>query len=282
MSIDVQPRPDTTEDESTELSRATRLTVTLVVAAVSILVVWAAAPEAVSATFSGPGTFFRVLAVFAGFVLFSAVVRRVVPNPWVARAVVAVPAIAVTWWALSPYVGDDVVNEDFPVVADTPASGVTPDADETDSGSADEPSAAAAVPSEPSTDASAGETSQPSAESPPPPPSEPVALASGGFQGLTGHRGAGNATIYELPDGSRIVRLEDFDVSNGPGLEIHLVPGADQRGPGGGVKLADLRGNVGNQNYDVPADLDLAGDWTVLIWCEPFTVEVANATTSFG
>ena len=112
-------------------------------------------------------------------------------------------------------------------------------------------------------------------------PSAPIALGSGSFQGLTGHRGAGNATVFELSDGSRVLRLEDFDVSNGPGLEVYLVPGADQRGTSGGVKLADLKGNVGNQNYDVPADLDLTGDWTVLIWCAPFTVEVANATAAF-
>ena len=60
------------------------------------------------------------------------------------------------------------------------------------------------------------------------------------------------------------------------------VPGADVRGPGGGVQLADLKGNVGNQNYDVPSDLDLTGDWTILIWCESFTVEVANATATFA
>ena len=279
MAIDTGPEHAT--DETTDGSdRATRTVVTIVVAAVGLLILWAAAPEAISATFSSPGTFLRVVAVVAAFMVFSFVVRRLVPNAWVARVIVAVPAIAVTWWALSPYFGDDVVDEDFPVVASTPID---------DQAESDEPATTAAPDPDPdpatvdsdetpATDVPA--TAPP--ETTPPPPAEPVALGSGTFQGLTGHRGAGTATVYELTDGSRVLRLEDFDVSNGPDLEVHLVPGADVRGPGGGVQLADLKGNVGNQNYDIPADLDLTGDWTILIWCESFTVEVANATATFA
>ena len=242
--------------------RGTRLIVGFVVSSVALLVLWAAAPEAVSATFSSPGTFLRVVAVVAGFVVFSAIVRRLVPVPWLARLIVLVPALAVTWWALSPYFGDDVVDEEFPVVASTTGSTSPSTAPDTET----DQDAPITTPPAPTTSV----------------PAEPVALGSGTFQGLTGHDGSGTATVYELPDGSRVLRLEDFDVSNGPDLEVHLVPGADVRGPGDGVQLADLKGNVGNQNYDVPGDLDLTGDWTVLIWCESFTVEVANATLTIA
>lgn len=265
MAIDTGPEHATDETDDVP-DRTTRTVVTIVVVAVGLLILWAAAPEAISATFSSPGTFLRVVAVIVAFMAFSFVVRRLVPNAWVARAVVAVPAIAVTWWALSPYFGDDVVDEDFPVVASAPV---------------DEPATSAAPATSPTEDVDeTPDTAAP--ETTPTEPAEPVALGSGTFQGLTGHRGAGTATVYELPDGSRVLRLEDFDVSNGPDLEVHLVPGADVRGPGGGVQLADLKGNVGNQNYDVPADLELTGDWTILIWCESFTVEVANATATFA
>lgn len=247
--------------------------VLLAVTAASSLAIWLVAPEAVTATFSGPGPLLRVGAVVAFFVVASMVIGRLVPNPWLARAIVWIPALAVTWWGVSPYLGDDVVNEEFPVAATATADDEVADPPGTAESDVSPPAAPDPVASDPA--------SSEAAEPPPPATTEPVALAGGSFQGLTGHRGNGTATVYELPDGQRIVRLEDFDVSNGPGLEIHLVPGADQRGPGGGIKLADLRGNVGNQNYEVPADLDLAGDWTVLIWCAPFTVEVANATTSF-
>lgn len=275
MAIDTGPE-HATDETADAPDRTTRTVVTVVVAAVGLLILWAAAPEAISATFSSPGTFLRVVAVVAAFMVFSFVVRRLVPNTWVARAIVAVPAIALTWWALSPYFGDDVVNEDFPVVASTPVD---------EQPASGEPASTAA--SDPST-VDGDETPATDVPATAPPetattqPAEPVALGSGTFQGLTGHRGAGTATVYELPDGSRVLRLEDFDVSNGPDLEVHLVPGADIRGPGGGVQLADLKGNVGNQNYDIPADLELTGDWTILIWCESFTVEVANATATFS
>lgn len=272
MAIDTGPE-HATEETTDGSDRTTRVVVTVVVAAVGLLILWVAAPEAISATFSSPGTFLRVVGVVVAFMAFSFIVRRLIANPWLARAVVAVPAVALTWWALSPYFGDDVVDEDFPVVASTPAE----DSEDPEDGEAATPPSTAA-PSESDTD-EAPETDPPDTT---PTPTEPVALASGSFQGLTGHRGAGTATIYELPDGSRVLRLEDFDVSNGPDLEVHLVPGADVRGPGGGVQLADLKGNVGNQNYDVPSDLDLTGDWTILIWCESFTVEVANATATFA
>lgn len=271
----MKPRPEPGETEVPPPSRAFNIMVGAVVGAVLLLITWAAAPDAVAATFSGPGPFLRVTAVIVGFMVFSRVVGRLVPNPWIGRAIVLVPALAVSWWALSPYVGDDVVNEAFPVVT---ADGADPDATAAPSPTADvDADADAPASASPSDDAATAEPAEEVAST----PSAPIALGSGSFQGLTGHRGAGNATVFELSDGSRVLRLEDFDVSNGPGLEVYLVPGADQRGTSGGVKLADLKGNVGNQNYDVPADLDLTGDWTVLIWCAPFTVEVANATASF-
>ena len=57
------------------------------------------------------------------------------------------------------------------------------------------------------------------------------------------------------------------------------MPGVDQRSLGDAVHVAALKGEQGNQNYEMPADLDLSsGEWTVLVWCETFNVEVANAT----
>lgn len=257
------------------MDATTRWIVRGVVAAVGALILWLVAPDAVRATFSGPGPFLRVAGLTVAFLLFARLVRAVVPGTWAPRLLVIVPAVAISWWALSPYVGDDVVNEDFPVAAGSvDASGGAG----TDDVGADPADPGVVESSDSATAGQGAETPEPAA----PTPAEPVNLGSGDFQGLTGHRGDGTATAYELQDGSRVLRLEDFNVSNGPGLEIHLVPGADIRGPGDGVKLADLKGNVGNQNYDIPADLDLAGDWTVLIWCAPFTVEVANATVTFG
>ena len=45
------------------------------------------------------------------------------------------------------------------------------------------------------------------------------------------------------------------------------------------VRIAGLTAERGNQNYTVPAGVDLTtGTWTVLVWCDTFSVEVANAT----
>ena len=112
------------------------------------------------------------------------------------------------------------------------------------------------------------------------PPAEPVELRRASFQGLTGHRGSGDAVVYDLGD-STLLRFEDVDIGSGPKLEVYLVPGSDQRGTGGGTHVAPLTAERGNQNYEVPAGVDLtSGTWTVLVWCETFVVEVANATLS--
>ena len=75
------------------------------------------------------------------------------------------------------------------------------------------------------------------------------------------------------------MRFEDVDIGSGPKLEVYLVPGADQRGTGGATHVAPLTAERGNQNYEVRAGIDLSrGTWTVLVWCETFVVEVANAT----
>ena len=113
---------------------------------------------------------------------------------------------------------------------------------------------------------------------PTPTPAAPVELRRGSFQGLTGHRGSGSAVLYDLGDRD-LLRFENVDIGSGPALFVYLVPGADRRDLGGAIYVAPLTAEQGNQNYELPAGVDLrSGTWTVLVWCETFTVEVANAT----
>jgi hypothetical protein len=103
-----------------------------------------------------------------------------------------------------------------------------------------------------------------------------VELGSGTFRSLE-HATTGRARVVELDEGSRFVRLEDLDTSDGPDLRIYLTdqPVSDDWGvwdDGKFVDLGALKGNVGDSNYRIPDDLDLSGIRTVVIWCRRFTV----------
>jgi hypothetical protein len=101
-------------------------------------------------------------------------------------------------------------------------------------------------------------------------------LAQGSFYDLI-HVGEGQALVYQLADGSRVLRLQDFEVDNGPELHVYLVPidpvlsSVGVEIPGA-VDLGLLKGNIGDQNYEIPADLDLSQYKSVVIWCQPFRV----------
>lgn len=101
-------------------------------------------------------------------------------------------------------------------------------------------------------------------------------IAQGSFYNII-HVGSGQALIYQLADGSRILRLQDFEVDNGPELHVYLVPidpvptSVGVEIPGS-VDLGTLKGNIGDQNYEIPAELDLSQFKSVVIWCQPFRV----------
>ena len=95
------------------------------------------------------------------------------------------------------------------------------------------------------------------------------------------HQGSGTATIYELDDGSRVLRFEDFEVTNGPDLHVLLVPHGNpqtQDDITGYLDLGSLKGNIGDQNYELPDDLDLSQYGSVVIYCVPFHVLFSAAS----
>jgi hypothetical protein len=118
----------------------------------------------------------------------------------------------------------------------------------------------------------------PSAGEPEP---EIVELGAGEFE-TAEHETSGRARVLELDDGSRFVRLEDLASSDGPDLHVWIT---DQ--PSGGewgsyddgryVKLGELKATHGNQNYEIPADADLDGLVSVVIWCDRFNVAFGTA-----
>ena len=106
--------------------------------------------------------------------------------------------------------------------------------------------------------------------------------AQGSFYPVA-HASRGQASIYQLADGSHILRLQNFSVDNGPDLHVYLVPvdpvpdtvGSEIPGY---VDLGKLKGNIGDQNYELPADLDLSQFKSVVIWCQPFRVPFSAAS----
>lgn len=102
------------------------------------------------------------------------------------------------------------------------------------------------------------------------------ALAEGTFTGLA-HPTEGVARIVESGAG-RVLTLADFETDPGPDLFVYVAPGrASGEDVDGFTRLARLKGNIGNQQYALPADLDVAGGATVVIWCRAFSVSFGAA-----
>ena len=97
------------------------------------------------------------------------------------------------------------------------------------------------------------------------------------------HLGSGAAKIFQLQDGSRVLRFEDFMVTNGPDLHVLLAAGenpTDQSDLGDYIDLGQLKGNVGNQNYEIPNDVDISAYNSIVIYCLPFHVVFSTAQIS--
>lgn len=88
------------------------------------------------------------------------------------------------------------------------------------------------------------------------------------------HNAEGLAKVIQLDDSSTILRLENFEATNGPDLYVYL---ASDNTASDFVNLGRLKGNIGNQNYDIPEGTDFSRYDTVLIWCQAFSVLFGSA-----
>lgn len=190
-------------------------------------------------------------------------IARLTKRGWAGQLAGLVPLIAAVVVAVLPSYLTTTVSEAAPeglTAADTPSASDAP------GGGGDSTS----VPS-----------SESSVPAPPPPtaPAGPIELSSAQFVGID-HDAAGTARLIQLEDGSLLVRFEQFSVEAGPDYDVYVVSGANVSGPADGTLIGDLKGTVGDQNYDIPAGAIPTGGEpvTVLIWCEIFAVPVANAT----
>ena len=109
----------------------------------------------------------------------------------------------------------------------------------------------------------------------------PVTLAAGRFHS-NAHETSGSASVLDLGSGRRVLRLSEFSTSNGPDVRVYLVAAPDVNDDAtvktaGFVELGELKGNRGDQNYEVPSTIDLAKYQTVTIWCKRFSVNFGSA-----
>ena len=170
---------------------------------------------------------------------------------------------------------DDVVDEDGPVFTVTPegtdetAAAVAEPADDTAAADqADETAEDDTADDEMAEDDMADEEAAAEATT----VGEVMTIFDGDFTSLSRYSVSGDAFVLNNGTEQRFLRFENFESSNGPDLEVYL-----RAENGDFVSLGALSGNIGNQNYEIPVDVDLSVFSTVQIWCERFSVGFGEA-----
>ena len=179
--------------------------------------------------------------------------------------IVVIPLLALAYWLGSPLFRDDIVNEDLPdgitFVTNAPTDPVELPT------SIPENTLSPTNPPEPTAEIVAVENEELTA----------TEIIRGNFRDADSfHQGSGDAILFSLSDGRHLLRFENFDVTNGPDLQVYLVPRTNAAGSSidisGYIDLGQLKGNTGNQNYFIEAGVTIPENASVAIWCEPFGV----------
>jgi hypothetical protein len=181
------------------------------------------------------------------------------------RRVIAIALVIFGIWALSPSFYNLRVDEAFPAAPAAPTAAMAA------------PTAAPAAPTAAMAEPTAA-MAEPTAATA---PVGPVVFRRGTFVAgsFPGDRAEGTATIYRLENGQRVLRLEGFSSTNGPDLFVTLHTGANpEKDAGKHLPIAKLKGNIGDQNYGLPAELDLSAYRSVVIWCRAFNIVFGYAT----
>ena len=202
-----------------------------------------------------PGYFSAIALVVAWFVLCSVIFGRIAKaRPqlrwWLRGTFIACSAISLGlfYWTS---VRDTVVSEALPVAV--AASELPPPAPGTIDPLAPQP--AAAQVERPAKAVNVVERSG------------PVRPAS--------HSASGTARVVRLAAGGRRLTLgAGFEIDPGPQVRVYLATDESAKTF---EDLGRLKGSRGDQQYKIPADVDVAVFDTVVLWCVPFTVALATA-----
>ncbi len=106
-------------------------------------------------------------------------------------------------------------------------------------------------------------------------------VASGSFHSVI-HPTQGTATIYQIGDGSRVLRFTNFKTTNGPNVHVYMVAADDAKDNAsvrraGFIDLGPIKGNVGDQNYTFGPEVDLSKYRAVSVWCKRFSLNFGTA-----
>ncbi len=126
----------------------------------------------------------------------------------------------------------------------------------------------------------------PTAEQPTPVLRDAQAIRFGQFSDLDALRLAkGDVTLYRSADGSLLLRFDNFAGTNAPDLGVYLsgneapklatdldVTGASR------FPVGPLKGSKGNQQFNIPKDLQLARYKSVVIYSDSLQLVYAYAT----
>jgi hypothetical protein len=105
-----------------------------------------------------------------------------------------------------------------------------------------------------------------------------IVLRAGTFESVR-HPARGKASAIDLAEGGRVLTLAGFEVDNGPDLRVCLVagPAKTEDDVDDFIDLGALKGNRGDQQYEIPADANLERYATAVIWCRAFSALFARA-----
>ena len=171
----------------------------------------------------------------------------------------------IVWYLASPLFIDEVVNEEFPITNEEPI--IIPDNIQTDSIEINKDQMEnSTLPLVPLINKTIEQNEV-----------NPIQIYSGVFKdGDKFHKASGEAIV--LKQGEKIfLRFENFEVRNGPGLKVYI---STELNPKDYISLGDLKGNIGNQNYEINEEIDFEKYDKVLIWCEPFSLLFGSAQLS--
>ncbi len=99
-------------------------------------------------------------------------------------------------------------------------------------------------------------------------------LASGKFQGQSGHATSGGVSLVKTAKGTLVVLEPDFKFDGAPDPKL----GFGKNGYVKSTQFSELKSNSGKQTYEIPSTIDPADYTEVWVWCESYSVPLGVAT----